>query len=547
MSTASSTAANSKERLGSAAQASASSPEAETSPFVALKDLPNFRKVLVLVVLCSALFLDTFNNSSLFAAIPPIALQLDIPNSQSVWLLGAYQLTFAALLLVSGRVSDLYNPKWVFIVGAAAMGIFALVAGFIRNEIPLIVLRALMGAGGALTIPSAQHLIVHMYPDPAEQAKAIAVFGGMGGIGIVIGLIIGALFVSYASWPWVFYFSAIVSTVITVALFILVPNIQRTGPHESRAAKFLRFKRLDLVGVGTFTASLVLFIFAVTSGSIDGWGSAKVIAPLVISVFLMVLFFGWEAYLPESYAALPPKMWKYDNVVILTVISLVPFMWWGSIFPPLFLALGVVYGWSAITTAVHFLPRRPRDLPSPPTRSRTSIQMALEMGHPPRLRPPAHRYDSAPIRQLPESATGREFQPSLKLSTSSAFRLFVRPVMQHRLDVSVIVYIALLANTPPEVSGIISAVFVSVLQTGGATGLAIVTSIQTSVEQRNGDPTGFEGRAAGLWFLVAFIGTVMLLFVVFMKNSVGPVGAKAEETEVGEKDVVEKETRKSEV
>ncbi|CAA7263630.1 unnamed protein product [Cyclocybe aegerita] len=532
MSAGSSTAANSKERLESAPQASASAAENETSPFVALKDLPNFRKVLVLVVLCSALFLDTFNNSSLFAAIPPIALQLDIPNSQSVWLLGAYQLTFAALLLVSGRVSDLYNPKWVFIVGAATMGIFALVAGFIRNEIALIVLRALMGAGGALTIPSAQHLIVHMYPDPAEQAKAIAVFGGMGGIGIVIGLIIGALFVSYASWPWVFYFSAIVSTVITVALFILVPNIQRTGLHESRAAKFLRFKRLDLVGVGAFTASLVLFIFAVTSGSIDGWGSAKVLAPLVISVFLMVLFFGWEAYLPESYAALPPKMWRYDNVIILTVISLVPFMWWGSIFPLFSWLWEVVYGWSAITTAVHFLPVALGIFPALPLaavlQSKWRLKWVILLGFVLLL---------TGTILLPFGDSRERYWrfvfPGFLLGTAGAALIYATT------------NIALLANTPPEVSGIVSAVFVSVLQTGAATGLAIVTSIQTSIEQKNGDPTGFEGRAAGLWFLVAFIGTVMLLFVVFMKNSVGPVGASLEETEVGEKDVVEKE--KSEV
>ncbi|KIJ26247.1 hypothetical protein M422DRAFT_785292, partial [Sphaerobolus stellatus SS14] len=101
-----------------------------------LRNLPPSRKFIVLGILCSALFLDTFNNSSLFAAIPPIALQLNIPDSQSVWLLGAYQLTFAALLLISGRLSDLYNPKWVFIIGASGMGVFALISGFIRHKIP---------------------------------------------------------------------------------------------------------------------------------------------------------------------------------------------------------------------------------------------------------------------------------------------------------------------------------------------------------------------------------------------------------------------------
>ena len=83
-------------------------------PFAVLDTLPTSRKILLLTILCLAIFLDTFNNSSLFAAIPPIAQQLDIPDSQSVWLLSAYQLTFAVLLLVSGRVSDLYNPSQCF-------------------------------------------------------------------------------------------------------------------------------------------------------------------------------------------------------------------------------------------------------------------------------------------------------------------------------------------------------------------------------------------------------------------------------------------------
>ncbi|KAF8154860.1 major facilitator superfamily domain-containing protein [Crassisporium funariophilum] len=482
----------------------------DLSPFTVLKDLTTSRKVLVLVVLCSALFLDTFNNSSLFAAIPPIALQLNIPNSQSVWLLGAYQLTFAALLLVSGRVSDLYNPKWVFVLGAMMMGVFALVAGFMRHDIPLIVLRALMGAGGALTIPSAQHLIVHMYPDPAEQAKAIAIFGGMGGIGIVIGLIIGALFVSFASWPWVFYFSAIVSTVITLSIVLLVPNIQRTSSHESRAEKLLRFKRLDLVGVAAFTISLILFIFAITSGSIDGWGSAHVVAPLVISVVLMILFFVWENQLPESYAALPPKLWQYDNVVILSAISLVPFMWWGSIFPLFSWVWEVVYGWSAIKTALHFLPVALGIFPALPLaamlQSKIRLKWVILLGFVLLL---------VGTILLPFGNSKAHYWPfvfpGFLLGTAGAALIYATT------------NIALLANTPPEVSGIISAVFVSVLQTGGATGLAIVTSIQTSVEIKHGGPTGFQGRAAGLWFLVAFIGLMMVLFIIFMKNTVGPV------------------------
>ncbi|KAJ7844117.1 hypothetical protein B0H14DRAFT_2277173, partial [Mycena olivaceomarginata] len=124
---------------------------------------PKNKKILLLCIFYLAFFLDTFNNSSLFTAIPLISAQLNISDSQSVWLLGAYQLTFAALLLImssiytwhsifhffqSGRVSDLYNPKWVFVTGAwSTVGVFALINGFIRTEIPPITVRALTGAG----------------------------------------------------------------------------------------------------------------------------------------------------------------------------------------------------------------------------------------------------------------------------------------------------------------------------------------------------------------------------------------------------------------
>ncbi|KAJ7174348.1 major facilitator superfamily domain-containing protein [Mycena filopes] len=481
-----------------------------SDPFDILEKQPKNKKLLLLSIFCLALFLDTFNNSSLFTAIPVISVQLDIPNSQSVWLLSAYQLTFAALLLISGRVSDLYNPKWVFITGALSMGIFALVGGFIRKEIPLIVLRALTGAGGALTIPSALHLIVHMYPDPITQAKAVTAFGGMGAIGIVLGLIIGALFVSYATWPWVFYFSALVSAVIGFSTLVLVPNLQRTAAAESRAEKILRFRRLELGGVLMFTAASILFIFSITSGSIDGWTSAKVLAPLILSIFLLILFFVWESRLEESYASVPSKMWRYENFTVLIVISLAPFMWWGSIFLLFSWYWEVVYGWSAIKTAVHFLPIGLGIFPVLPLaaglQSKLRLKWVILIGFfliilGTLLLPFANSED----RYWPFSF------PGFLLGTAGAALIYTTT------------NVALLANTPREVSGIVSAMFTCVLQMGGAIGAAILTSIQTSVQISHGGPTAFAGRAAGIWFLVVFLTVMGLLLLVCMKDTVGPV------------------------
>ncbi|KAJ7301419.1 major facilitator superfamily-domain-containing protein [Mycena albidolilacea] len=493
-------------------------PARRTEGFDVLSTLSKGKKALLLAIFCFALFLDTFNNSSLFTAIPAISVQLNIPNSQSVWLLSAYQLTFASLLLVSGRVSDLYSPKWVFVIGAFMMAVFPLVGGFIRTEIPLNVIRALTGAGmvfvpfrGALTIPSSIHLIVHMYPDPSEQAKAITAFGGMGGVGLVLGLLIGALFVSFASWPWVFYFSAIVSALIGLSIALLVPNLKRTSETESRAEKLLRFRRLDLIGVISFTAALILFIFAITSGSIDGWRSAQVIAPLVLSFVLMVFFFVWESRLPESYAAIPSKMWKYENFAILMVISLAPFMWWSSIFLLFSWLWEVVYGFSAINTAVHFLPVGLAMFPVVPIagamQARLPLKWVILIGF---------FFICVGTVLLPFADSKGHYWPF-------AFPGFILGTVGASI-IYTTANVALLATTPKEVSGIVSAMYMCVLQMGGAIGSAILTSIQTSVQISHGGPTSFSGRAAGFWFLFAFLILLGLLLLVLMKNTIGPVG-----------------------
>ncbi|KAJ7661576.1 major facilitator superfamily domain-containing protein [Mycena polygramma] len=498
-----------------------------------LEKQPKNKKLLLLAIFCLALFLDTFNNSSLFTAIPVISVQLNIPNSQSVWLLSAYQLTFAGLLLISGRVSDLYNPKWVFVTGAGGMGVFALVNGFIRKEIPLIVLRALTGAAGALTIPSAMHLIVHMYPDPAAQAKAVTAFGGMGAIGIVLGLVIGALFVGLASWPWVFYFSAIVSAVIALSAVVLVPKLQRTA--ESKAEQLLRFRRLDLLGVFIFTVASILFIFSITSGSIDGWGSAQVLAPLILSVFLIVAFFVWESRLSESYAAVPAKMWKYENFTVLILLSFAPFMWWASIFLQFSWLWEVVYGWSAIKVAVHFLPIGLGMFPVLPLaaglQSRIRLKWVIFIG----FVLVSIGTVLLPFANSPDHYWPFAF-PGFLLGTAGATLIYTTT------------NIALLANTPGAVSGIVSAMFTCVLQMGGAIGSAILTSIQTSVQASHGGPTSFSGRAAGLWFLFAFLCAMSILLLVFMRDTAGPVypGAKGDDAELAKVNCGEVEIVKTE-
>jgi MFS family permease len=143
----------------------------------------------------------------------------------------------------SGRISDVYSPKPAFVSGVMLLALTHLGGGFVRQKIALLVLRALGGIGGALTIPSALSMIVALYPDQRSQGRAIAIFGGTGGVGngefylylqatqnihlrvlTVLGLIIGALLVQYATWPWIFFFTAIMGSIIGIACFFLIPK-----------------------------------------------------------------------------------------------------------------------------------------------------------------------------------------------------------------------------------------------------------------------------------------------------------------------------------
>jgi MFS family permease len=172
-----------------------------------------------------------------------------------------------------------------------------------------------------MTIPSALSMLVHVFSEEAEQARALSIFGGFAAMGNgtlirthifrlgsfpseVLGLVIGAILVQYTSWRWLFWFVAIAAYVMTVAVAILAPSQAATDLAESDKPKASKLRRLDIPGVSVLTAALILLIFAVTSGTTSGWGSATVLAPLIISVAVFAAFFFYESRLPKEHAAM---------------------------------------------------------------------------------------------------------------------------------------------------------------------------------------------------------------------------------------------------
>lgn len=205
----------------------------------------------------------------------------------------------------------------------------------------------------------------------------------------VLGLFIGAVLVQYASYHWVFWFGAIIAIPVALAcLFIIPPGIAKSkNRSDGRSAKW---ESLDVIGVSILTgvphlrgmviaysvdktppAALILFIYAVTSGSTDGWATAGVLAPLIISILLTVGFFYWETLIPIDRAAMyvtpsptrarefialrprPPRTWFYNNFSVLFGSALLPSFWWSAVFIVFTTWWQDIFHWTVISTAIH--------------------------------------------------------------------------------------------------------------------------------------------------------------------------------------------------
>ncbi|KAF8836837.1 MFS general substrate transporter, partial [Paxillus ammoniavirescens] len=399
---------------------------------------------------------------------------MGITESESVWIISAFQLAFAAFLLISGRISDVYNPKNVFIGGVSTLGVLSVMAGFVNDKIPIIILRALIGIASATTIPSGLALLVNVFPDPLHQAQALGVYGGCAAVANVLGFLMGAMFVQWTSFHWVFWFVGIIAIPVALgSLFIIPPQIAKSANNSN--ARIAKWKRLDLIGASILTVAMIIFIFALMSGSADGWATAQVIVLLIMSVLMIAGFFYWETVIPVDKAAIPPRTWFYYNFSVLFTTL------WQDIFH-----------WSAISTAIHMFP----------------------IG----------------VTAFAASFTGslsRVFSPKWLILTGLSFLvvattllafgggrpdqywLFVFPAFVLGSAGAMLTYthmnIAILQTAPASMAGAVGAIFNGALEFGSAVGFAAVGTIETSVEATDGGPEEYHGCAAAFLFLLGIV------------------------------------------
>ncbi|KAH9840667.1 MFS general substrate transporter [Rhodofomes roseus] len=469
------------------------------------------RRYLLLLTFCLAQFLDAVNNSALFSAIPDLENSLGITEAESTWVISAFQLTFASFLLISGRISDVYNPKVAFTGGVVALGLISVGAGFAKDKIAIIILRALSGMAAAMTIPSALALLVSVFVEPNEQARALGLFGGCGAVGNVLGLIIGGIFVQYANWSWVFWFVAIVAALITVMCLLLVPPQE---PKVRVASAGPRWRALDLVGVSVLTAALILFIFAITSGSAYGWATAEVLVPLVISVLMVAAFFWYETRIPPDVAAVPPRTWFLPNFAVLFGTALLPYFWWTTIFTVFTLLWQDEYGWSAISTAIHMIPIG---------------VLAFSMSF---TGPLARKINPKWIILFGESMLVVATILLAFADGPDKYWPFVFPAFVLGSGGAMLAYthtnIAIFRTSPSSMAGTVGAIFNGALQLGSAVGIAAVDSLEESVQEQYPN-TPYVGQRAVFWFLLGIVCIELVAMAIFYRTDCDLLGAEGKQ------------------
>ncbi len=224
------------------------------------------RRWLVLAILCMGVFMILLDGTIVNIAIPSILTAFETGFAEIEWVMNAYLLVFAVLLITTGRLGDLYGRKAVFIAGLCIFALASLACGLAPGVGWLIGFRALQGLGGALMMPNTLSIIANVF-SPQERGKAMGFWGAVSGFSLALGPSLGGLLVDAASWRWIFFINVPIGVVLLLVALRYIP--ESTDP--------VSVKQMDTLGVTVLTATLFALTFALIEGQKYGWASGLIL------------------------------------------------------------------------------------------------------------------------------------------------------------------------------------------------------------------------------------------------------------------------------
>jgi MFS family permease len=301
------------------------------------------RRWLVLVVVATAQLMVVLDSTVVNIALPSAQRALGFPNGDRQWVVTAYALAFGSLLLVGGRLGDMYSRKWVFITGLAGFAVSSAIGGAAVSFEMLVAARALQGAFGAILAPSALGTLVSTFQDPRERGRAFGVFGSVAAGGGGVGLILGGLLTQYLSWRWTLYVN-LVFAAIAVAGALAYMSSARPASRP----------RMDWTGAVLACAGLFLIVFGFSHAETAGWTAGLTIGSLVLGLVLLAAFVvaerrGSHPLLPLHVILDRTRGGSYVAVGLSGIAIFAVFLF-------LTFYLQVVKGYSPLTSGLVFLP-----------------------------------------------------------------------------------------------------------------------------------------------------------------------------------------------
>jgi EmrB/QacA subfamily drug resistance transporter len=310
----------------------------------ALMTMDNRKRWLALLVLCLGDLMIVLDVTIVGVALPSIREDLGFSEESLAWVVNAYLITFGGCLLLGGRFGDLFGHRRLFLIGLVIFTLASTTCGLATTQEMLVGARAVQGVGAAIVSAVALSLMMTLFTEPAERAKAMGIFGFVASGGGSIGVLLGGILTDVLNWHWIFLVNVPVGIVVVVLTIYLIPSARVPTAAQ----------RLDIAGAITVTASLMIAVYAIVNGNEVGWVTARTLGLLAVAAALLGVFLLIESRVNSPLV--PLRLFRLRNVSTANGIGV---LWAAAMFAWFFISalyLQLVLGYSPLEVGLTFLP-----------------------------------------------------------------------------------------------------------------------------------------------------------------------------------------------
>ncbi len=453
------------------------------------------RKWWTLAAVSFGLFMIMLDNTVVNVALPSIQEDLGVGLSELQWIVTGYALSFAALMLIGGKLADAYGRRLLFVLGILLFTAASLWCGLADSGTMLIAARVVQGVGAALMNPATLSIIAATFP-PKERGMAIGIWAGVSALALAIGPLVGGLLTQHLSWHWIFFVNIPVGVVAIAASYLLITE-SKDDTHES----------LDLPGLGTSALGLFALTYGLIEANTYGWTSGRILGSFVVAVVSLAAFVVIERR--RRSPMLDLSLFRSGTYTGANVAMLLVALSMFGVFFFVSLYMQNVLGYSAVQAGAAFLPMTILIILVAPVAGKLS-----------------DKYGSRWLMTIGMVLLGVQLLYLSQLGIDSSFWSLLPGFLVGGLGMAITMTPTAAAATravPVEKSGVGSAVLNAMRQVGGSVGIALMGAIVAA--EASGRP-GLEGFMAGferallVAAVIAFAGAIVAF--VLVRQEAGP-------------------------